>query len=152
MIGANGNFGPLLTGAILAGFGMGNFFAQVFEHTVGLDEEKKYAAEIAQIITLTMPAAALLSSQLPTIASAAGMPGLDLKICFGLLLGGLWATKKMFVDSSLVESVRHYWKKIANKFNRNEPPAEDSPATEEEPAAEEEPAEIPSKYRVPVHG
>ena len=165
MIGANGNFAPLLSGVVLAGFGMGNFFSQVFEYTRNLNP--KYAPEIAQLITLTMPVAAALSSQFPTVAHMAGVPGLDLILCAGALAGGLWATRKMFEDSSIVRSARYYWQKLKDKIRRSNPSEEvtegapqDLPegqdvledAPQNSSTQEETTPTIPSKYRVPVHG
>lgn len=168
MIGADGNFVPLLTGAVLTGFGTGNFFSQVYKYTVSLND--KYRPEIAMMISWTMPVAAFLSALVEPAAAVTGIQGFDLMLCAGALVGSLVATKAMFADSSIVSSAKYYWKKLTNIFKKNEPPAEDYPATEEvsEEARQEELnlrndlqqslpieediPEIPSKYRAPVHG
>ncbi len=119
LIAANGSMPMLFTGAIMATFGMGNFFSQVFEYT--MKQAPKFRQELAVLIGYTMPIAAALTAGVHTLAewgTAHGINALGLMVCQGALLASFLVAPRMFADSSLVKAVKHYGKKFINLFKR----------------------------------
>jgi hypothetical protein len=114
MIAANGTNVPLLlAGAVFASFGMGNFFAQLFEYITNL--HPKYRPEVATLITYTMPLSSLLVTPFEWLKEISGMP-LDLILSEAALIASFFVLPGMFADSSLVDSAKYYGKKIADAF------------------------------------
>ena len=119
LIGAHGNLFELFSGAILATFGMGNFFSQMFEHTI--KQAPKFRPELAVLIGYTMPLAAGLTSGVHTLAewgAAHGVHELGLISTLGALLLSFIVCPKMFADSSIIRSIQHYGKKAGAAIKR----------------------------------
>ena len=68
---SGGQAAPLVTGAIIACFGISNFFSQMYEYMIGL--HPKYKREIALLINYTMPVAAVGASLLRLTSGVAGL-------------------------------------------------------------------------------
>jgi len=105
MAGANGNIGALISGAVIASFGVGNFFSQMYEYMTGL--YPKYRREIALLINYTMPAAAIMTFPMRWLVGLTGISNLDLLISGAGLLGSLVLTPGMFANSSIVKAAQH---------------------------------------------
>lgn len=119
LIAANGSMPMLFTGAIMATFGMGNFFSQVFEYTI--KQAPKFRQELAVLIGYTMPVAALLTAGVHTLAewgTAHGINALGLMVCQAALFTSFFVAPRMFADSSLVKAIKYYGKKFINLFKR----------------------------------
>lgn len=129
LIAANGNMPVLFTGAMMATFGMGNFFSQVFEYT--MKQAPKFRPELAVLIGYTMPLAAGLTAGIHSLAewgATQGIHELGLMTALGALITSFVACPKMFADSSLVRSAQYYsrkvWTAVKNIFRKNgNPPA-----------------------------
>ena len=111
MAASNGNIAPLITGAVIASFGVGNFFSQMYEYLTGL--YPKFRREIALLINYTMPAAAVLTFPMRALVQSTGISNLDLLISGGGLLASLILTPGMFANSSIVKALQHSWKTTA---------------------------------------
>ena len=119
LIAAEGSMPMLFTGAILATFGMGNFFSQVFEYTI--KQAPKFRQELAVLIGYTMPIAAALTAGVHTLnewGGAHAISVLGLKVCLGALFASFLVAPRMFADSSLVKAIQYYGKKFINLFKR----------------------------------
>ena len=100
MVASGGNVPLLMTGAVVASFGVGNFFSQMYEYMTGL--YPKFRREISLIINYTMPAAAMLSMPMRKLVGVTGFAGMDLLVSGVGLLGSLALTPGMFANSSIV--------------------------------------------------
>ena len=132
MVAANAqNIPLLLAGAVVASFGVGNFFSQMYEYMVGLNE--KYCREIALLITYTMPAAAVLSSPMRSLVNYTGWQSADLFLAGLFAAGSLVFTRSMFANSSVVQVGKYQGKKLWRNVKKifgfgkqnpnNQPPA-----------------------------
>ena len=129
LIAANGNMPILFTGAMMATFGMGNFFSQVFEYT--MKQAPKFRPELAVLIGYTMPVAAGLAAGIHALAEwgvTQGVNDLGLMTALGALVASFAACPKMFADSSLIRSAQYYskkaWTSLKNIFRKKgNPPA-----------------------------
>ena len=132
LIAANGNMPMLFTGAIMATFGMGNFFSQIFEYT--MKQAPKFRPELAVLISYTMPLAAGLSAGIHSLAewgATHGINELGLMTALGALVASFAVCPKMFADSSLIRSAKYYskkaWTAVKNMFrSKGNPPAGNS--------------------------
>jgi len=112
MIAANGtNIPLLLTGAFIAAFGMGNFFAQLFEFMTNLHSD--YRPEVATLITYTMPVAAALVIPFEWLKEMAGIP-LDLILSEVALFGSFVSLPQLFAGSSILRSIGYYSQRVRN--------------------------------------
>ena len=130
MIASHGNLPMLFAGAILATFGMGNFFSQMYEYTIQLQPKKR--AELAVLIGYTMPIAAGITALIHTIntwGTEHGIYGLGLMICQAALIGSFFASPGMFAGSSIMQSFKHYAKQIKNVFSKTKTPNNNVPLT-----------------------
>lgn len=114
---SGGNLPMLITGAVLASFGVGNFFSQMYDYLTGL-YKGKYKRIISLIINYTMPAAAVLSMPMRQLVQVTGIPSVDLIISGVALLASLALTPKMLAESSVVKAVRQAGKSLKNKFKK----------------------------------
>lgn len=129
MVAAGGNVPTLMTGAVIASFGVGNFFSQMYEYMTGL--YPKFRREISLIINYTMPAAAVLAMPMRKLVGATGFAGMDLLVSGVGLLGSLALTSGMFANSSIVKAGKHglgqlkqYVKHVFSRSGKNPPPAD----------------------------
>ena len=122
----------MITGAIISCFGISNFFAQMYNYIIKLHPE--YKREVALLIQLSMPVAALCT---PLLRLAGHIPGLDMGLVAGAMAGSVALTPKMLAGSSLVGAMKHIWsvnknrvKKILNRRNdgNDQPPLTEAPA------------------------
>lgn len=117
---AAGDMGGLITGSLVASFGVGNFFAAMYEHMVNL--APKYQREISLLITYTMPTAAILSMPMRWLVEATGMPSIDLWLSEAAVVGSVALTTAMLRNSSVVQVAKHeasrLWKKVKGFFKR----------------------------------
>ena len=109
MAAANGNIAALIGGAIIASFGVGNFFSQMYEYMTGL--YPKYRREIALLINYTMPAAAVMTFPMRGLVSSTGITNLDLIVSGAGLLASLALTPGMFANSSIIRAAQSGWTK-----------------------------------------
>ena len=116
MIAAGGNLGTLVTGAVIASLGVGNFFSQMFTHMVSLKPE--YKREISFIINYTMPAAAVLSMPMRDLVSLTGFGGMDLVVAGGALVASLILSKGMFAGSGLLKAIRNEIRAIGSQIKQ----------------------------------
>ncbi len=117
MIASGGSLPMLFTGALFATFGMGNFFSQVYEYIMSL--QPKYRTELAVLIGYTMPVAAVLTAGVRSLAAfgnTQGIYGLGLMACEAALIGSFFAAPGIFAGSSVIQSIKYYWKKLINFF------------------------------------
>lgn len=105
MVAANGNVPLLMTGAVIASFGVGNFFSQMYEYMTGL--YPKFRREISLLINYTMPTAAILSMPMRKLVGMSGFAGMDLLVAGVGLLGSLALTRGMFANSSIVRASKY---------------------------------------------
>lgn len=129
MVAAGGSVPLLMTGAVIASFGVGNFFAQMYEYMTGL--YPKVRREISLIINYTMPAAAMLSMPMRKLVGATGFAQMDLLVSGAGLLASLALTSGMFANSSLVKAGKHglgqlkqYVKNVFSHRGNTPPPAD----------------------------
>lgn len=126
---SGGNVATLVSGAIIACFGVSNFFSQMYEYMVGL--HPKYKREIALLINYTMPAGAVGASLL-RLSSA--VPGLDMGLAGLALAGSVALTPGMLANSSVLRMVGYEWGRlktaIKNFFHRgnNQTPLQEAAA------------------------
>lgn len=103
---ANGRATPLVTGAIIACFGISNFFSQMYEYMIGL--HPKYKREIALLINYTMPVAAVGASLLRLTS---GVAGLDMGLAGAALAASVALTPGMLANSSVLRMIQYEWGK-----------------------------------------
>ncbi len=137
MILSGNSLGMFLTGGVLASFGMGNFFAQVFEHIV--KDKKQIRQALSVLIGLTMPVAALATSGVHSLqlwGVEHGIGGLGLMAAEAALIASFFADRSIFANGSLYKSIKYYASKIKNLFkrNKNNPPSADMTDLTEAPA------------------
>ncbi len=117
---AAGDMGGLIAGSLVASFGVGNFFAAMYEHMVNL--APKYQREISLLITYTMPIAAIMSMPMRWLVDVTGMPSIDLWLSEAAVGGSLLLTTAMLRNSTLVQVAKHetsrLWKRIKGVFKR----------------------------------
>lgn len=129
---AGSNIGMLATGAMIACFGISNFFSQMYEYMVGL--HPKYKREIALLITYTMPAAAIPAALLRGAVAKTGIASLDIAIAGAALAASVALTPGMLANSSMIQGAKYGWKQLKAKLHRffhrggNIPPAAEVPA------------------------
>ncbi len=129
---AGSNVGLLATGAIIACFGISNFFSQMYEYMVGL--HPKYKREIALLITYTMPAAAVPAALLRGAVAKTGIASLDIAIAGAALAASVALTPGMLANSSMVQGAKYGWQQLKAKLHRffhrggDLPPAAEVPA------------------------
>ena len=143
MIAAGSNVWALVAGAVVASFGVGNFFSQMYHYFTKL-HGRQYERTISLIINYTMPAAAVLSSPMRAIVNWTGIPSIDLTISAVALGASLVLSSKMFAKSSLVrvlqnnvtsakKGISSFGEKIKKFFSRGKkgplPPADLDSAT-----------------------
>lgn len=123
MAAADGNMGALISGAVIASFGVGNFFSQMYEYMTGLYPKSR--REIALLINYTMPAAAVMTFPMRWLVGYTGISNLDLLISGAGLLGSLALTPGMFANSSIVKAAQHSFKNtktaLRNLLNKKQP-------------------------------
>ncbi len=129
---SHGSAATLISGAIIACFGISNFFSQMFEYMVGL--HPKYKREIALLINYTMPIAAFGT---PLLRLAGGIQGLDMGIAGAAMAGSVALTPAMLANSSLIRVIGYGWKNVTGRVKRtlrrrgndgNQPPLIKKPA------------------------
>ncbi len=117
---AGDSISQLMTGAVIASFGVGNFFSQMYEYMTGL--YPKYKREISLLINYTMPAAAVMSFPMRWLVNATGVPGLDLAIAGAAVAASVALTPGMLANSTVVQVAKYegsrLWKKVKNLFSR----------------------------------
>ncbi len=113
---AGSNVAMLATGAIIACFGVSNFFSQMYEYMVGL--HPKYKREIALLINYTMPAAAVPAALLRKVVEVSGVSGLDIGIAGVALAASVALTPGMLANSSMVQAGKYAWQQLKNKLHR----------------------------------
>ena len=117
----------LITGAIIASFGVGNFFSQMYEYMVGL--YPKHRREIALLINYTMPVAAVMSFPMRWLVGATGFSGMDLVVSEMAVLSSILLTPGMLANSSLVKVGKNLWTKAVNNvkniWRKTPPPSGD---------------------------
>ena len=127
MVASGGNVPMLVTGAVIASFGVGNFFSQMYEYMTGL--YPKFRREISLLINYTMPAAAMLSMPMRKLVGMSGFAEMDLLVAGVGLLGSLFLTRGMAANSSVVRAGKyglHQLKQsIKNVFHKGQTPPSD---------------------------
>lgn len=128
MVAANGNVPLLMTGAVIASFGVGNFFSQMYEYMTGL--YPKFRREISLLINYTMPAAAMLAMPMRKLVGITGFAGMDLLVSGVGLVASMALTHGMFANSSIVLAgkyglgqLKQYVKKVFSHKGKT-PPAD----------------------------
>ncbi len=128
MVAASGNVPLLMTGAVIASFGVGNFFSQMYEYMTGL--YPKFRREISLLINYTMPAAAMLAMPMRKLVGITGFAGMDLLVSGAGLIASLALTSGMFANSSIVLAgkyglgqLKQYVKKVFSHKGKT-PPAD----------------------------
>lgn len=96
-----GNAAALIAGAIIASFGIGNFFTQMYDFVI--ENNPKYQREVSLLITFTMSLAGLISMPMRWLVHETGVANLDLILSVVALGASLVLTKDMFKDSSVYE-------------------------------------------------
>lgn len=121
---AGNNVSSLIAGAIIASFGVGNFFSQMYEYMVGLSP--KHRREIALLINYTMPVAAVMSFPMRWLVGATGFSGMDLVVAEAAAVASVMLTPGMLANSSLVKVGKNLWAqsidKIKNLGRKTPPP------------------------------
>ncbi len=126
---SGGNVATLVSGAIIACFGISNFFSQMYEYMVGL--HPKYKREIALLINYTMPAGAVGASLLRLSSE---VPGLDMGLAGAALAASVALTPGMLANSSVLRMIGYEWGRlktaIKNFFHRgdSQPPLQEASA------------------------
>lgn len=125
---AGGNIPQLVTGAVIASFGVGNFFSQMYEYMTGL--YPKYKREISLLINYTMPLAAVFSIPMRGLAEFTNIAGIDLMLAGAAVAGSVMLTPGMLANSTLVQVAKYeggrMWTKVKNLFKgggKNNSPA-----------------------------
>lgn len=117
---AAGDIGGLITGSLVASFGVGNFFAAMYEHMVNLAPQ--FQREISLLITYTMPIAAIASMPMRWLVDVTGMPSIDLWLSEAAVAGSLMLTTAMLKNSTLVKVAKaqgtRVWNKVKGLFKR----------------------------------
>ncbi len=117
---AGDNIGQLMTGAVIASFGVGNFFSQMYEYMTGL--YPKYKREISLLINYTMPAAAIMSFPMRWLVNVTGVSGLDLMLAGAAVAASVALTPGMLANSTVVQVAKYeggrLWSKVKNLFKR----------------------------------
>lgn len=142
LIAADNSLPLLFTGATMATFGMGNFFSQVFEHTI--KQAPKFRPELAVLIGYTMPLGAGLSSGMHALAewgASQGVSNLGLIASLGALVASFAVCPKMFANSSLIRSAQYYgqkmWQAARNMFiKKTQQVSPESPSDQAEALAQ----------------
>jgi len=120
MAAAGGDIGQLITGAVIASFGVGNFFSQMYEYMTGL--YPKYKREISLLINYTMPAAAVMSFPMRWLVEATGISGFDLMVAGLGVTASVALTPGMLANSTVVQVAKYegsrLWKKVKGFFKR----------------------------------
>ena len=101
---SGGHAASLISGAIIACFGISNFFSQMYEYMIGL--HPKYQREIALLINYTMPLGAIGAALLRL---ASGVPGLDMGLAGLALAGSVALTPGMLANTSIVRMFQQKW-------------------------------------------
>ncbi|MCQ2410151.1 MAG: hypothetical protein MJ053_01065 [Elusimicrobiaceae bacterium] len=109
MIAAGNHVAPLVAGAVIASFGVGNFFSQIYDYATA--QRKEYKREISLLINYTMPVAAVLSMPMRRLVGLTGFGGMDLVVSAAALIGSLALTPGMFANSSLRLYFKQGWKR-----------------------------------------
>lgn len=108
----------LITGAVIASFGVGNFFSQMYEYMTGL--YPKYKREISLLINYTMPLAAVLAFPMRSLVEVTGISNLDLILAGGAVAASVLLTPGMLTNSTVVQVAKYeggrMWTKIKNWF------------------------------------
>lgn len=129
---AHSNMPALMTGAVISCFGISNFFAQMYDYIIKLHPD--YKREVALLINLTMPLAAVSA---PLLRLAGHVPGLDMALVSAAMAGSVILTPKMLADSSIIQVLGHSWKNAKTRVTRlfqrkgnggDEPPLIENPA------------------------
>lgn len=117
---AGDSISQLMTGAVIASFGVGNFFSQMYEYMTGL--YPKYKREISLLINYTMPAAAIMSFPMRWLVNATGIAGLDLTVAGAAVAASVLLTPGMLANSTVVQVAKYegarLWKKVKGLFKR----------------------------------
>lgn len=122
----------VMTGASISCFGISNFFGQMYNYIIKLHPE--YKRQVALLINLTMPLAALGA---PLFRLAGHIPGLDMALVSAVMAGSVILTPKMLADSSLVRVLENYWRNTKHRIKNftqrrndggDEPPLIENPA------------------------
>lgn len=115
-----GDMGGLIAGSLVASFGVGNFFAAMYEHMVNLAPQ--FQREISLLITYTMPVAAIMSMPMRWLVDVTGMPSIDLWLSEAAVAGSVLLTTAMLRESSLLKVAKNegarLWKKVKGLFKR----------------------------------
>ena len=94
----------------------------------------EYKRQVALLINLTMPLAALGA---PLFRLAGHIPGLDMALVSAVMAGSVILTPKMLADSSLVRVLENYWRNTKHRIKNftqrrndggDEPPLIENPA------------------------
>ena len=126
------NMPLVMAGASIGCFGISNFFAQMYDYIIDLHPE--YKREVALLINLTMPIAALGA---PLFRLAGHIPGLDMALVSAAMAGSVALTPKMLAGSSILRVLGNDWKKIKARVQSilgrhndgdDQPPLIESPA------------------------
>lgn len=117
---AGDSISQLLTGAVIASFGVGNFFSQMYEYMTGL--YPKYKREISLLINYTMPAAAIMSFPMRWLVGVTGVSGIDLMVAGAAAAVSVALTPGMLANSTVVQVAKYeggrLWQKVKNLFKR----------------------------------
>ncbi len=117
---AGDSISQLMTGAVIASFGVGNFFSQMYEYMTGLYPQ--YKREISLLINYTMPVAAVLSFPMRWLVNVTGISGLDLMLAGGAVAASVALTPGMLANSTVVQVAKYeggrLWQKVKNLFKR----------------------------------
>ncbi|MGN0025047.1 MAG: hypothetical protein ACI351_06400 [Candidatus Avelusimicrobium sp.] len=115
---AGDSISQLMTGAVIASFGVGNFFSQMYEYMTGL--YPKYKREISLLINYTMPLAAVMSFPMRWLVNYTGVSGLDLMLSGAAVTGSVMLTPGMLANSTVVQVAKYeggrMWTKMKNLF------------------------------------
>lgn len=117
---AGDSIAQLMTGAVIASFGVGNFFSQMYEYMTGL--YPKYKREISLLINYTMPAAAVMSFPMRWLVNTTGIQGIDLMVAGAAVAASVALTPGMLANSTVVQVAKYegarLWQKVKNFFKR----------------------------------
>ena len=121
----SGNVWGMIIGAIVASFGIGNFYTQMFNYIT--EKHRKYNRELVGLLSLTMAFGGLGATLAPGKLGLTTDPVYDMVFAGGLLLWSLWATRNMFKSSSIVQALeatpfgqwtKQHVKKVQNKWHQ----------------------------------